>query len=71
MKKIIQYIGTIYGQNISNKLYHKTKIILQEPVYTTVVLTKHILRETVIKQSQANLEAARTKQKNYWLKTNQ
>ena len=61
-EKIIQYISTIYGQNISNKLYHK-KIILPEPVYTTIVLTRHVQRETVIKQSQTNLAAVKTKQK--------
>jgi hypothetical protein len=44
-EKLAQYVGTNYGQEISNELQNKITVILIEPVHTDVVLLKHGLRE--------------------------
>lgn len=64
MKKNIQYISIIYGQNISNKLQHKKKTVLKKPEHSPEIKTRHILRETVVRQSQTNLVITRVTQKN-------
>jgi hypothetical protein len=43
-EKLAQYVGTNYGQDISNELQNKITVILVEPVHTYDVLLKHILR---------------------------
>ena len=62
MGEIIQYVGTIYGQDISNELQYK-KIVLKKPEHSADIKTQHALRVAVIKQSQTNLVSARTEQK--------
>jgi hypothetical protein len=57
-----QYVGTNYGQNISNKLQNKNTVILVEPVHTDVVLLKHSLIENMIRNGQMNIERARKSQ---------
>ena len=61
-EKIVQYIGTTYGQDISNELQNKIPFILAEPTYSTAIMHRHTARETVMRTSQANLLAAREKQ---------
>jgi hypothetical protein len=43
-EKLAQYVGTNYGQDISNELQNNTTVILVEPVHTDDVLLKHSLR---------------------------
>jgi hypothetical protein len=43
-EKLEQYVGTNYGQDISNKLQNKITVILVEPVHTDDVLLKQSLR---------------------------
>jgi hypothetical protein len=43
-EKLAQYVGTNYGQDISNELQNKITVILIEPVHTDDVLLKHSLR---------------------------
>jgi hypothetical protein len=43
-EKLAQYVGTNYGQDISNELQNKIPVILVEPVHTDDVLLKHSLR---------------------------
>jgi hypothetical protein len=62
-EKLIQYVGTTYGQDISNELHNKTTLVLPEPVYTAAVLTRHATRELMIRKGQANLQQARKAQK--------
>ena len=40
-EKIVHHIGTIYGQDISNELLNKKKVILPEPQYTQDITSKH------------------------------
>jgi hypothetical protein len=61
-EKLAQYVGTNYGQDISNKLQNKITVILVEPVHTDDVLLKHILRETMIRNGQMNIQRARKSQ---------
>jgi hypothetical protein len=42
--KMTQYVGTNYGQDISNELQNKITVILVEPVHTDDVLLKHSMR---------------------------
>jgi hypothetical protein len=38
-EKLVQYVGTNYGQDISNELQNKVTVTLVEPVHTKEVLT--------------------------------
>jgi hypothetical protein len=61
-EKLAQYVGTNYGQDISNELQNKINVILVEPVNTDYVIMKHILRETMIRNGQMNIQSARKAQ---------
>jgi hypothetical protein len=61
-ENLAQYVGTNYGQDISNELQNKITVILVEPVHTDDVLLKHILRETMIRNGQMNIQRARKAQ---------
>jgi hypothetical protein len=61
-EKLVQYVGTNYGQDISNELQNKLTVTLAEPVHTTAVLARHVLRETMIRAGQANIQQARVTQ---------
>jgi hypothetical protein len=60
--KLAQYVGTNYGQDISNELQNKITVIIVEHVHTNAVLLKHSLRETMIRNSQMNIQRARKAQ---------
>ena len=40
-EKLVQCVGSNYGQDVSNELQNKTTVKLDEPVHTTTVLTRH------------------------------
>jgi hypothetical protein len=61
-EKLAQYVGTNYGQDISNELQNKITVILVDPVHTDDVLMKHSLRETMIRNGQMNIQRARKSQ---------
>jgi hypothetical protein len=61
-EKLAQYVGTNYGQDISNELQNKITVILVEPVHTDDVLLKHSLRETTIRNGQINIQRDRKAQ---------
>jgi hypothetical protein len=61
-EKLAQYVGTNYGQDISNKLQNKITVILVEPVHTDDVILKHSLRETMIHNGQMNIQRDRKAQ---------
>jgi hypothetical protein len=61
-EKLVQYIGTNYGQDISNELQNKLTVTLAKPVHTPAVITRHAIREQMIRTGQANLQQARTAQ---------
>jgi hypothetical protein len=58
-EKLVQHVGTNYGQDISNELQNKVRLTIPEPTYSAAIMTKHAQREALIRQGQANLLAAR------------
>jgi hypothetical protein len=61
-ENLAQYVGTNYGQDISNELQNKITVILVEPVHTDDVFLKHSPRETIIRNGQMNIQRARKSQ---------
>ena len=61
-EKLAQYVGTIYGQDISNELQNKTTVTLTPPVHPQEVLQRHAIREQVIRNGQARIQQARRAQ---------
>jgi hypothetical protein len=61
-EKLVQYVGTNYGQDINNKLQNKVWVVLTEPVHTDDVLARHSVREVMIKNGQLNIQQARQTQ---------
>jgi hypothetical protein len=59
---LAQYVGTNYGQDISNELQNKITVILVKHVHTDDVLLKHSMRETMIRNGQMNIQRARKAQ---------
>jgi hypothetical protein len=57
-EKLVQYVGTNYGQGFSNELHNNVTVTLAEPVHSTAVMTRHAAREQMICTGQANLQAA-------------
>jgi hypothetical protein len=43
-EKLVQYVSTNYGQDISNELQNKITVILVEPVHTDDVLKRNGVR---------------------------
>ena len=62
-EKLIQYMGTNYGQDISNKLQNKMVVVLVEPIHNATVLMRHTAHEIMIRNSQANLQTAQRAQR--------
>ena len=58
----MQYVGTNYGQDISNELQNKLTVYLVEPVHVPEVIARHIIRERMIRTGQANIQTARETQ---------
>lgn len=58
-EKITEYVGTTYGQDISNELQNKVTVIIAEPTHTDEVIQRNAARETVIRNGQQNIQTAR------------
>jgi hypothetical protein len=54
-EKLVQYVGTNYGQDINNKLQNNITDFLIEPVHTNDVLTRHSVSEVMIRTGQLNI----------------
>jgi hypothetical protein len=50
-EKLVQFVGTNYGQDISNELQNKIPVILSEPIHTPEVLARHAIREQLEKKT--------------------
>jgi hypothetical protein len=61
-EKRVQYVGTNYGQDISNELQNKIFVDIIEPVHSAEVLMKNVLREAMIRSGQRNIQQARQAQ---------
>jgi hypothetical protein len=59
-EKLVQYVGSNYGQDIRNELQNKTTVTLNKLVHTNTVLSRHKTREQMICAGQINLQKART-----------
>jgi hypothetical protein len=63
-EKLVHYVGTNYGQDISNELQNKISVEIIEPVHSAEVLRKNGLREAMIRSGQRNIQRARQAQDN-------
>jgi hypothetical protein len=61
-EKMLQYVGTNYGQDISNELQNKITVDIIEPLHSSEVLRKHRLREAMIRSGQRNIQRERQAQ---------
>ena len=61
-EKLVQYVGTTYGQDISNELQNKLTVTLAEPTYSAAIMTRHTAREAMVRTGQRNIQAARRAQ---------
>jgi hypothetical protein len=61
-EKLVQYVDTTYGQDISNELQNKITDDIIAPVHSTEVMRKHGLRKTMIRYGQRNIQRARQAQ---------
>jgi hypothetical protein len=57
-EKILQYVGTKYGEDIANKQSNKLMVVLQPPKYSSVIMTRQQEWETLRRRKQTNLLAA-------------
>jgi hypothetical protein len=57
-EKLVQFVGTNYGQDISNELQKKIPVILLEPVHTPEVLARHAICEQMVRAREENLQRA-------------
>jgi hypothetical protein len=57
-EKLVQFVGTNYGQDISNKLQNKIPVILSELVHTPEVLARHAICEQMVRTGEENLQRA-------------
>jgi hypothetical protein len=58
-EKLVQFVGTNYGQDISNELQNKIPVILSKPVHTLEVLARHAIQEQMVQTREENLQQAR------------
>jgi hypothetical protein len=61
-EKRVQYVGTNYGQDISNEPQNKITFDIIELVHYAEVLRKHVLRKAMIRSGQQNIQRARQAQ---------
>ena len=54
-EKLVQYVGTSYGSDISNELQNKTAVVLPEPVHELAVMVIHMAREVMFRAGQLNI----------------
>jgi hypothetical protein len=61
-EKLVQYVGTNYGQDINNEFQNKVWVVLNEPVHTDNVLARQSLREVMNRNGQMNIQQMRQAQ---------
>jgi hypothetical protein len=57
-EKLVEYVGTTYGQDISNELQNKQVVTIAEPQHTPEVMARHAQREQMIRTGQENIRRA-------------
>ncbi len=58
-EKIVHYIVAKYGEDISNELQNKTRIVLSTPAYPSTAMTRHALWIALVRSQQAAMLTAR------------
>jgi hypothetical protein len=58
-EKITEYVGTTYGQDISNELQNKSTVVIAELVLAPAILMRHQAQEANTRVGQNNLQDAR------------
>jgi hypothetical protein len=58
-EKLVQFVGTNYGQDMSNGLQNKIPVMLTEPVHTLEILARHAIGEQMVCTRQQNIQQAR------------
>jgi hypothetical protein len=61
-EKLVQFVGTNYGQDISNELQNKMTVTLPEPTHMDAVMQRHMQHEQMIRNAQAKLSVAHEQQ---------
>jgi hypothetical protein len=61
-EKLVQYVGTNYGQDVRNELQNKIYVNIIKPVHYAEVLRKIGLWEAMIRSGQRNIQRARQAQ---------
>jgi hypothetical protein len=61
-EKLVQFVGTNYGQDISNELQNKMTVTLPKPTHMDAVMQRHTQCVQMIRNAQAKLSAAREQQ---------
>ena len=56
--KLVQYVGTTQGHDISNELHNRMTVIIVEPAHDQVILTHHVAREQLVCNNQVNMHTA-------------
>ena len=62
-KKLVQYVSTNYGQDISNGLQNKITVNLVEPFHTSEVTARHAIWEWIITAVQSIIQSTRATQR--------
>ncbi len=57
-KKIRQYVGIKYGEDIANELTNKTTVTIPPPVYSTAILLRHQEWDRHVRRKQMNMRTA-------------
>ena len=57
-EKLVQNVGTNYGQVISNELNRKLKVNLIKPLHSTEVLVSHATHEALVRMCQSRIQSA-------------
>ena len=58
-EKITEYVGTLYGQDISNGLHNKTTVAIAEPTLPDAVILRNAVRVVVIRNGHGNIQGTR------------
>jgi hypothetical protein len=57
-EKLVQHVGTAYGQDISNELTNRMTVTIAEPVYPPAAIARHAIREELVREGQVNMQIA-------------
>jgi len=62
-EKLVEYVGTTYGPDISNELQNRQEVVIPQPFHSLAIMTRHAHRVTMIETARTNLAQAREAQR--------